>query len=174
MQKNKFSIWLRPSQTQIDEFTHIISKLSHHYGTQPFPPHITLCSGINIDIDSITSICKSVSSEYQAFDVPLHQIEFTDAYYRNFFILAEKTDLLTNLRKQLLTLLGLEQHEEFMPHVSLLYGNIKTTTKFKLKEKLDSSYSSQFNSQRIDLYNTTDDLPNWFLVESFNFLATKK
>lgn len=167
MQKNKFSLWLRPSQNQIEELTIIISKLSHHYGTTPFPPHITLLSGIEIDLDSIIDTCTTITNDYKKFYIPLLGLDFTDLFYRNLYIQAKTSQILLKLYEDFNTHLKIEAEKTFIPHVSLLYGNISTANKHKIKEKLDQTYADTFHCHRLDIYATNDEIQNWHLIQAF-------
>ena len=169
MQKNKFSLWLRPAQNQIDEFTKIISKLSHHYGTTPFPPHITLLSSIEIDLDSIINICLKITKQYQQFSISLLGLDFTESFYRNLFIRAEANQTLLQLYENFNKQLGIEANKDFMPHLSLLYGNINSASKHKLKTKLDQTCTTSFDCQRLDIYSTNGKIQNWHLIQAFEF-----
>jgi len=167
MQKNKFSLWLRPSQKKIDELTKIISKLSHHYGTTPFPPHITLLSGIEIDLGSIINTCKKISKQYKKFPIPLLGLDFTESFYRNLYIQAEKTPVLLELYEDITRQLKTEPKEEFLPHLSLLYGNIDPASKDKIKAKLEQAYTDNFHCQRLDIYATHAEIQTWHLIQAF-------
>ncbi len=169
MQKNKFSIWLRPTQNQIDDFTYIISKLSHQHGTIPFPPHITLQSAIDIDLDSIIDTCIILTKQYKKFSIPLLEVGFTESYFRNLYIKAEISKILQTLYEDFNKILKLEPKEDFLPHVSLLYGNIEISSKRKIKEKLDQIMPRSFHCQRLDIYETNGKTHNWHLIQTFYF-----
>lgn len=164
-----YSLWLRPTQIQIDEFTQIISSLAHIYRTAPFPPHITLLSSIPTKLNIIKRICKKIVDQTQEFEIPLQKIDFTEAYYRNFFILAESTQELSRFYEKAKIELTCKTNEDFMPHLSLLYGKLDLKTKNKLKDKLEGTYPKIVNCQRLDLYETTGKISDWFLIESFYF-----
>ena len=92
--EEKYSLWLRPAQAQIDEFMKIISSLAHNYQSVPFPPHITLLSTCSNDLNTIKQTCVNIVDQTQDFDIPLKIIDYTDTYYRNFFILGELSSTL--------------------------------------------------------------------------------
>lgn len=175
MVKNEinYSLWLRPAQTQIDEFTEIISGLAHSYRTAPFPPHITLLSSIPTKLSIIKQICKKIVNQTQEFDIPLQKIDYTEAYYRNFFILADVTQELSKIYEKAKIELAYKTNEDFMPHLSLLYGKLDLKTKNKLKEKLEGTYPKKVNCQRLDIYNSAGNVSDWFLIESYPFIKTK-
>ena len=165
---NCYSLWLRPSQTQIDELMKIISRLSHRYRTTPFPPHITLLPSIASNINNLVEICAQITKQFSAFDIQLEGIAYTPAYFRNLFILAKTESPLIELYGQAAKLLGYQPNEVYMPHVGLLYGNLDEKKQQALKEELKNSYTKVFSCQRLDLYNTTNHESQWHLIESFH------
>ncbi len=167
-------MWLRPKQNQIDELTEIISSLAHRFGTKPFPPHITLLANIPGELDTIKHACTKIVDQIQGFDIPLQKIAYSDAYYRNFYILAEITSPLLNVYKCAKIQLNYESDEKYMPHVSLLYGKLDNETKESLKKQFDSVYPKLLQCSRLDLYNSSGTIVDWHLVESYSFTNIKK
>ena len=169
-----FSLWLRPEQRQIDELTEIVSDLAHRYCTQPFPPHITLLSSISADITTIRQACKKIVDQTLEFEIPLQKIDYTEAYYRNFYILAEFTSPLLTIYEYAKKLLSFANAEKYMPHVSLLYGDLDIETKESLKKRLEGAYPQTLNCNRLDLYNCSGTVSDWLLVESYFFTDINK
>ena len=58
--------------------------------------------------------------------------------------------------------------ESYMPHVSLLYGDLNDTQQQALQKELSNSYSEVFKCQRLDIYNTAGNVSQWHLVDSFS------
>ena len=166
-QKNSYSLWIRPSQTQIDELTKIISRLSHHYRTTPFPPHITLLSNFTAPINTIDKTCRKFIERHQAFDIELKEIAFTQDYYRNLYILTKTETLLTTLDEDTKNTLSSETDAIYMPHVSLLYGKLDEKKQHTLKEELKGSYANTYSCQRLDIYNTTNKVSEWHLAKTY-------
>lgn len=170
----QYSLWLRPTQIQIDEFTNIISELAHRYRTILFPPHITLLSSITVKLNSVEQACEKIIDRIHSFEIPMQKIAYTTAFYRNLFIMAELTSTLTTLHEDMKTELEIEICEEFMPHVSLLYGKLDVKIKEYLKNELSESYPKIFQCSRLDIYNSTGKAPDWFLVNSYELHQSKK
>ena len=170
----KYSLWLRPTQLQIDEFCKIISELAHRYRTTPFPPHITLLPRLILELKSVEQACEKIIEQIHSFEIPMQNITYTQEFYRNFFILAEPTFTLTMLHKDFKTELELETNEDFIPHVSLLYGDLDLNTKECLKEELKERYPKKFRCVRLDIYNSTGEIAEWSLVKSYKLHQFKK
>ena len=170
----EFSLWLRPSQDQIDEIIKIISELSHRFNTIPFPPHITLLPGLSCELDILTQACEEIIDQMPSFEIPMNEIAFTTKFYQNFFIKAQPTTTLIDLRNTMMAKLKYSIDEAYMPHISLLYGNLDVKIKKKLKTDYENSYSKIFYCERLDIYNTKDKIADWFLVNSYQFSRSKR
>lgn len=165
--KSSYSLWLRPTQEQIDGLTKIISRLAHRYRTTPFPPHITLLSSISTDLATINRACKKAVDNYHAFDIGLEEISYTNLYFKNLFINARTEGQLIKLHEDITDRLNYCMNEKYSPHVSLLYGALDEKLQQTLKKELDGNYINKFNCQRLDVYNTTTKENQWHLIESY-------
>ncbi len=170
----KYSLWLRPIQIQIDEFSNIISEIAHRNRTTPFPPHITLLSGLTSELNSIKQACEKIIDRIHNFEIPMQNIAYTAAFYRNLYILAETTSLLETLYEEIKCELTYKENDKFVPHLSLLYGDLDLKTKKRLKDELNECYSKSFKCVRLDIYNTTGEIQNWHLIHSYEFSQSKK
>ena len=167
-QEHKYSIWLRPAQYQIDEFIKIISTLAHRYGTIPFPPHITLLSSIPFNLKNIKQVCKKIAEQHRAFEITLTEIDYSQDYYRNLYILAHVDEMLSELRQQSEKLFNIEANENYMPHISLIYAELNRTQQQTLQKELANCYPKKIICNRIDVYDTTGTESQWHLIKSFD------
>ena len=166
-QETSYSIWLRPSQAQIDELTNIISRLSHRYRSIVFPPHITLVPNISAPIDSIKKVCGQIVEEYQAFDITLNEITYSNKYFMNLYVLAELNNSLKSLHKETEMKLNTNTSEAFTPHISLMYAKPDIKRQQALKEELENKHPKIFSCQRIDIYNSTGKENEWYFVAAY-------
>ena len=165
--ENNYSLWLRPTQPQIDEFKKIISNLAHRYGTSAFPPHITLLSSITSQLKDIKKKCEQIVAQQYTFETTLTEIDYTKNYYRNLYILANLDEELCKLYNISNDLFQHESNEPYMPHLSLLYGDVDKTEQQRLKLELDKTFNKIFLCERLDIYETSGKENNWRLIESF-------
>ena len=166
-QHSNYTLWLRPQQSEVDNLTRLISKLSNQHQTRPFPPHITLLSSCSSDLDSMKQVCKSVSETQSSFTVNLQGIEYTENYFRNLFILAENNAHLMKIHNRLKEKLKTNDNEVYMLHISLLYGKLDEPKQQELKFKLADSIPKTVHCNRIDIYNCAGNESQWNLEESF-------
>lgn len=111
--------------------------------------------------------CKKIVAQHHSFDLSLGEIAYSESYYRNFYVLANLNAELDRLYQKSKKLLKSQTSEPYMPHVSLLYGNLKQTQQQTLQRELSNSYPDIFKCQRLDIFNATGDVIQWNLIESF-------
>ena len=169
MPNNKYCLWLRPTQNQIDKYGQIISQLAHQYKSLSFPAHITLVSGLTGDLNSLKQSCQNIVDSTSKFDISCNTISYTDEFYKNFFVLADLSNNLIQLYETTIQKLNFNSEEEYIPHVSLYYGNLNLETQKKLAEELEDDYPKVFNLERLDIYEHSGTIMQWYLVESFYF-----
>lgn len=167
-QDSNYAIWLRPSQSELDKLIKLISNLSHQYRTSPFPPHITLLSGFNSNLKTINAECEKISQAQTSLKINLRSIEYTEKYYMNLFILAEKEKQLLKLHNTLKVKLKPKLDEEYIPHISLLYGKLDEAKQQELQLQLADRFPKTVHCERIDVYNCTGKESQWYLEESFS------
>ena len=166
-QENGYSLWLRPKQKEIDELAKIISELSHHNRSIPFPPHITLLPSIPANADTISKICKQIIELHSTFNIALDEIEYTKTYFKNLYILAKSQQHLIYIYYDVKKRLEFNTTDVFIPHVSFFYGKLATQKLRILKEELRNRYPKVLHCRRLDLYNTTGIESEWHLIDSF-------
>lgn len=165
----KYSLWLRPTLTQIDEYGLIISQLAHKYDSVPFQPHITLLSGLSGNLKRLKNSCAKIVSSTKKFDITCNNISYTNEFFRNFFILVNLRDELDKLYETTLQEFAYTPEDDYMPHVSLYYGKLNIDTKKKLVAELEHKYPHVFKLERLDLFETSGNIAEWNLLESYYF-----
>lgn len=117
--------------------------------------------------------CKEIVSQHHAFDLNLGEITYSESYFRNFYVLANSNTKLDDLYQKSKKLLKSETSEPYIPHVSLLYGNLEQTQQKTLQKELANSYPKIFECQRLDIFNATGDVIQWHLIESFYLISSE-
>jgi len=167
-----YSLWLIPEDDAHNLYSEVIRKLSHTYHTSLFEPHITLLSSITGSKAELIAKTEMLSRHLTRIFVKPHGIKYLNEIYRSLFILITSNEELINANKLAKELFGLPLDEEFMPHLSLLYGNLPVKEKEKIKEKLDSKLLASFHVDNIVLFCTSNESDKWYPVQSFP-LVTK-
>lgn len=109
---------------------------------------------------------KELASKIQPFDIRLNRIEYLDRYFQCVFIKAEKTHDLMKTRACARALFGKKKDEEYMPHLSLIYGNLPPQVKQSIVQSEGGTLELQFRAGKIYLYHTAGSPEQWYCVSS--------
>src|SRR5690606_30965655 len=132
----RYSLWLMPPAAVYDRFARLIDALSRRFGTPRFAPHITLAStGAELAGDA-PARAAALAAELAPVPVRLLDVAHTDDYFRSLFVRAQRTPALLAAHRLAAARLGTEPAEDFMPHLSLLYGELPRDTKERLIEEI--------------------------------------
>lgn len=160
----KYSLWLMPTGAVANKFSQIILQLAEAYSTPKFPPHVTLIGSIEAHKKEIITKMQDLALQIHPFTIKLTVSDYTDYYYRALFIRVEPSvDVLTAHQKAQKIFPGIEA--DYMPHLSLLYGNFSVETKKQMIEKIGNKFTDVFEANTLHLYLTNGDVSTWHEIK---------
>jgi 2'-5' RNA ligase len=155
------SLWLMPSGIIRDTITRVIKKLSTEYFTPAFDPHITLLgqvSGTEQEIiDKTTTLAKSL----HPFPVRLGVLSGMNDYFRCLFARIEESKELIDANRIVRQVFNRETDPSFMPHLSLLYGNLSEDFKQEIISEIGKKLSLSFQVEAIHVISTNGAVGDW-------------
>jgi 2'-5' RNA ligase len=166
-ESNVYYLWLMPEAKSNGVFSEVIRKLSHKYQTRLFDPHITLAGGITGPEDELLTKTEKLAAHLYRLKLEPLEIRYLEDFYRSLFLAVTPSDPLVNANKLAKQLFGLPLDGEFMPHLSLLYGDFSVSEKERIKAGLSTNLLKQFNVDRIVLIRTDTHSDQWTAVSSF-------
>ena len=169
---NVYYLWLTPQSDVRDRFAEVIRKLSQTYHTKLFEPHITLVGGITGPEDELIAKTEKLARRLTRLTIKPLEIQYLDEFYRSLFLLVTPTEALINANKLAKQQFGLPVDEEFMPHLSLFYGDLTVREKEKIKGRLNSKLLAPFHVDKIVLFCTISEPDKWYTVQSFPLATT--
>lgn len=161
-----YSLWLMPEGQTALRLQKLIARLSHEYSTPRFEPHVTLIGECDMSETAVLAKTKELASKIQPFDIRLNRIEYLDRYFQCVFIKAEKTHHLMKTRACAWALFGKKKDEKYMPHLSLIYGNLPPQVKQSIVQAAGDTLELQFRVEKICLYHTAGSPEQWYCVSS--------
>jgi 2'-5' RNA ligase len=108
-----------------------------------------------------------VAAALRPLVIRLGQIDFFDEYYRCLFVRAALTEPLRKAHRVAHETLGHGREPSYMPHLSLLYGNLDRSIKEGLIAELGPRLDLEFKVRSLHLYLTHGDPRYWRRVASF-------
>ncbi len=161
------SLWLMPTGELTTRINATIQRLAHTYASPLFPAHLTLVGPIAQSADEINQKARQLAQAQPAFTVTLDSIDYQDFYYRALFIKAQKVPALLDLYASTTSLFGLTSDTEYMPHISLLYGNFTPEIKQQIISTLEDLRGASFIVDSIHTYVTEGEASSWRSLGEF-------
>ena len=164
-----YSLWLRPFGDLAFKLQQRIDKLSETYGTPRFEPHVTLLGGLEAGETELTQWTGTLASSLRPFDLVMTRAGYMDTFYQALFIHVKKSDSLMKARKIAERLFDKRPEQRFIPHLSLLYGDLTRNEKERILNVMGREFHLRFTAHNILLVNTTGPPENWEKIHSSEF-----
>ncbi len=163
-----YSLWLIPDGKLFLELQSIIHNLSSAFEGIRFIPHVTLLSGFQDKESILLNRTEAFVKHISTFNVNLKEIEFSDEFFRTFFI---KVDFDSDFKKarEIACSEFLCNDDNFIPHLSLAYG----LKELSLKKNIKKNIKNNFKKFRVDkIYLAYNDEINykWKVIQQFSIL----
>uniref|UniRef100_A0A2P2QSJ8 Cyclic phosphodiesterase n=1 Tax=Rhizophora mucronata TaxID=61149 RepID=A0A2P2QSJ8_RHIMU len=144
------------------------------FGGPQFEPHVTVVGALSLTEQDALDRFGSACDGLQPYDASVHRVASGTFFYQCVFLLLHPTAQVVETSKHCSGHFGYKSFTPYMPHLSLLYGDLTDDKKKKAQEKaniLDESINSlSFQISRLQLWKTdTNDntLKSWEKVAEF-------
>lgn len=135
------------------------------HNTPLFDPHITLIPHQFLTEQEVIEKAREIASLLKPFTVNLTKIGHNDAYFTALYIHAERSAELMNANKVAQNTIGMD--EVYMPHLTLLYGDLPLEEKQKIIESIGDDFNITFPITSIYVYYTGGNPTGWHEVAEF-------
>lgn len=165
--EKRYSLWLMPPPAVRTRFAALIASLSERLGTPRFEPHLTLTGGVYADDVEPLARVAALAARRPPVRVRLTAADYTEAYFRCLFVRAELTSDLLALQRAAAEALGQPPDAQFMPHLSLVYGDLDTARKEAILDDIGRRFDVEFVADRLALYAPEGAPPLWRSLAEF-------
>ena len=162
-----YSIWLIPAGEVYQKLSEIISQLSEKYSAPNFEPHITLLGNLIGPEEDLISKTLKLTAQLKPFKINLKKADYLDEYFKCLFIRAEKTKELIRANNIAREAFNSKPDPEYMPHLSLMYGDLSSKTKEEILADLGKEFDLSFEVRSIHLFSTTGEVKDWYRIKEF-------
>ena len=163
----KYSLWLMPERKVRDRLSLILHQLSVRHEAPEFPPHVTLLGSCVCGRDEMMRRSSLVARALKPFTIRLGKLDFRDEYFRCLYLHAGPAEQLRNAYRAACRIFCRTPEPDFMPHLSLLYGNFPMSVKKGLMAELGPRFDVRFKVRSLHLFQTHGDVRNWYEVAKF-------
>jgi len=156
-----YSLWLMPIGLLASKFSQLISQLAEQYSLPKFPPHVTLIGSIEAHEEERIIKVQEVALLIHPYAIKLTNVDYIDHYYRALFVRVEPSvDVLAAYQEARKIFPGIHE-ADYMPHLSLLYGDFSVETKKQMIEKIGNKFMDEFEANTLHLYLTDGNVNTW-------------
>ena len=167
------SLWMCPSGNASQAYSDIISDMAKELGTFQFTPHITLVAAMLTGEQDVLERSRQLASQLAPYQFEFQEVSSRDAYFQCVYAkmkLTPEVVAANALARQVFT--ERQSDPPYMPHLSMVYGDLPTTTKEDVViPKLSSDLSRRSSETQIlpvdsiQVWSTQGDVKEWYLVE---------
>ena len=156
-----YSLWLEPSGDIAYKLQERIKKLSQENGTPLFSPHVTLLGSLNSTETELIPLANTLASSISPFELELTKAGYLDTFYQSLFIHVKETGQLRELRNNACRLFDCSDGEDYMPHLSLLYGDLSREKKQLILNIIGREFYIRFPVKSLVLMQTDGKPSQW-------------
>jgi 2'-5' RNA ligase len=170
----KHAVWIMPREEAWDRLREVLDELALAYGGPRFGPHVTLLGGIRARTAETERKLRDLALSLEPFEVKLGRVDFLNEYYRCVFALVEDAGPESPIRRaydrafQAFAgdLVNAEERD-FMPHLSLMYGDVSVEAKEEAVKQLGGRLEVAFPVRSLYLAETDGRPEDWRTAGSF-------
>ncbi|WCJ27283.1 RNA ligase/cyclic nucleotide phosphodiesterase family protein [Euphorbia peplus] len=171
-QKYVYSVWGAPPEDAVQRFENLMDGLRSEFGGPKFQAHVTVVGAVSLTeqdaLDKFRSACNGV----KAYTATVNRVATGTFFYQCVYLLLHPTDEVVKASAHSSEHFGYKSETPYMPHMSILYGDLTESEKKKAEEKaniIDESINGlSFQISRFQLWKTdTGDktLKSWEKIE---------
>ena len=155
-----------PSGEVCQRLAGTILELSRQYGTPAFEPHVTLAGGIVGPAREVESQMKDLARRLPPLTIRLTTVAGLEEYFRCLFVRVAQTRPIMSANEVAREIFRLPKRPAFMPHLSLLYGSLKSIEKERIIASLGRQFEIEFKAATLHLYLIKREPEVWRSVAS--------
>lgn len=169
MKAKGHSLWLMPTGKAYDKLSGLIKRLAEEYSTPLFEPHVTLLGEAMQSEDDVLKRAEQFASGQNPFPITLNSVDYSDFYFRTLFVRAERTGPLRALRDRAKEAFEMQDIPDYMPHLSLMYGNFPQAIKEQIIKDIGRDQATEFTVNSVQIFKTDGEVNAWHKVKELLF-----
>jgi 2'-5' RNA ligase len=169
LKPSTYSLWLQPNGKAAHHLQERIKKLSRKYQTPVFSPHITLLGGLNESQTKLISLVDTLAHTLHPFELMLTTVDHRNTFYQSLFVHVQETRQLMELHKMAVRFFGEPGDNHYMPHLSLLYGDLSVKEKGVILNNIGREFYKNIEIKSLVLMNTSGEPNQWLKIHTAVF-----
>jgi 2'-5' RNA ligase len=162
-----YALFLMPSGGTYKKLSGMIKRLSREYSAPEFEPHVTLIGTLTGSKEDILRKTSQLAAAIRPFRITLNGFGCMDYYFRCLFLKAAKTPELMGANRKARAIFGRSNDSGYMPHLSLVYGNLPNEKKEEVIERTGKNFAVTFTARSMHLFSLEGEPREWYRVREF-------
>jgi 2'-5' RNA ligase len=164
-----YTLWLLLPPAEGTRFRELIQTLAAQHGTPSFEPHITLLGSIDGSEAAIVAASAALARRIAPLPIRLAEIGQRDTYFQCLFVHAVPDPALVRANRLAREAFSRRDDAAFLPHLSLVYGDLERAQKAAVVARLGARLDSEFRVEELALirYRKEDHPQDWRRVATF-------
>ncbi len=150
-----------------ERFGRLIDALSQRLGTPRFHPHVTLCGTGDYTEADVRARTAALAARLAPVPIHLTEVGYTEEYFRCLYIKAERSPALLAAHATACAHFGRPAVPDFMPHLSLVYGELSREQKEKIIAEIGRRFDLTFCADAISLCWPAGTPESWRVLGPF-------
>lgn len=164
-----YSLWFMPEGDCYNSLRSMIDRFSKQHSSPNFEPHITLIGQLSVPEEEVLAKTATLASLIKPFKIRLTKIDNQNYYFRALFVEVKKVTPILEANRQARELFARKEDPEYMPHLSLMYGDFPEKLKKKIIKDIGNNLAGEFAVKSIHLFKTGGEVKNWYRIKEFPF-----
>lgn len=160
----RYALWLLPGEQVSTAFAELIERLSKSYGGPRFTPHVTLLGWVTGTEEALAQTTAQLATQLEPFMLRPVGLDGDAYYFRCFYLKLDKSEALLRTHEKASTIFNAGHSSDYLPHLSLVYGQLSTPEKTRLQRELADILSAEFVADRLQLIHITVSVADWRVV----------
>lgn len=162
-----YHYWFKPSGNAYEILSRTIRDLARELDAPVFEPHTSLIGNLEGTEEKLIERTRELAERLETFTAVLTEPSYRDTHFQCLFMLVERTAPLLNAHV-IASEFFHKPHQEFMPHVSLVYGSYPEARKKLIIENLPADVRTDFDVTGLILVRAdSPDPKDWHEIGPF-------
>lgn len=160
----RYALWLLPAEPVSTAFADLIESLRKSYRGPRFAPHVTLLGWVTGTEEALAQATAQLAAQLEPLTLRPVGLDGEPYYFRCFYLKLEKSEPLLRTHEQASALFNAGHSSDYLPHLSLIYGQLSAPQKRRLQGELIDTLSAEFVADRLQLVHITVSVADWRAV----------
>ncbi len=151
-----YHLWLIPCSKDQERIGKLADELSARFQAPRITPHLSLLIRIPENEPGLVSKTKKLAKAIGPILLRFQEIGWIEDFHRCLFLRAEESEAMARARQKASSLFQASENRAFIPHVSIMYGNIPIETKKQVANEIQKQVPEQVVFDQLWLVCDTD------------------